>query len=335
MKPAVVFEELRTGSGLAEQFRRSFGLIGLDREFRAARSIFIKPNLTYPSFRAGVTTRLQFVAALVAALRTLNDSTWIYVGEGESGSRSFSMAEALERMGFCELARKFPRVRVVNLSDGPRVRFGANRSEGSGDIELPRLLCEEVDFSISCPVPKLHCLTTVSLALKNVWGCLPDPYRLRHHAALNSVIAQLAERMSFRYAFLDGAWGLDDNGPIEGMARRLDWFAASNSLGAFDRAVAARMGIDAARIPHLALAEAQGLLPAVEEIGVIEAGAMAPQPFHLRRTFWNYPALAAFHSRRLTQLVYLSRFSDAIRRAMYLVRPRAVGMETMTELRAE
>jgi uncharacterized protein (DUF362 family) len=245
------------------------------------------------------------------------------------------MTAALERMGFCDLERTFPRVRVVNLSDGPRVRFGVNSSAVAGDIELPRLLCEEVDFSISCPAPKLHCLTTVSLALKNVWGCLPDAYRLRHHSALNGVIAQLAERMRFRYAFLDGAWGLDDNGPIEGTARRLDWFAASNSLGAFDRVVAARMGFEAGRVAHLAAAERQGLLPGLDEIRMIEPAPLRPDPFRLRRTFWNYPALAAFHSRRLTELVYLSRFSDAIHRAMYLARPRAVEPATATELAAE
>lgn len=335
MKATVFFEELRDDSALAEQFQRTFGLLGLDRDFRAARAIFIKPNLTYPAFKAGVTTRLEFVAALLAALRTLNDSTWIYVGEGESGSRSFAMTEALERLGFCDLERRFPRLRVVNLSAGPRVRFGANESEGSGEIELPRLLCEEVDFSISCPVPKLHCLTTVSLALKNVWGCLPDPYRLRHHAALNGAIAQLAGRMRFRYAFLDGAWGLDDNGPIEGTARRLDWFAASNSLGAFDRVVAARMGFEAREVAHLAAAERQGLLPDLDEIRLVEAGPVRPCAFRLRRTFWNYPALAAFHSRRLTRLVYLSRFSEVIHRAMYLVRPRGAGSEPLTEIAAE
>lgn len=335
MKLSVVFEALREDSGLPEQFQGTFGPLGLDREFRAARAIFIKPNLTYPSFRAGVTTSLEFVAALVAALRTLNDSTWIYVGEGESGSQSFSMTEALKGMGFCELERKFPRVRAVNLSDGRRLRFSGNESVGGGDIELPRLLCEEVDFSISCPVPKLHCLTTVSLALKNVWGCLPDAYRLRHHAALNGVIAQLAERMRFRYAFLDGAWGLDDNGPIEGKARRLDWFAASNSLGAFDRVVAAKMGFEAGEVAHLAAAERQGLLPDLDEIRLVEAGPAKPRAFRLRRKFWNYPAMAAFHSRRLTQLIYLSRFSDVIHRAMYLVRPRAAGSEPLTEIAAE
>ena len=85
----------------------------------------------------------------------------------------------------------------------------------------------------------------------------------------------------------------------------------------------------------MALAEAHGLMPTAEEIRVIERKAMEPQPFRLRRTFWNYPALAAFQSRRLTQLVYLSRFSDAIHRTMYLVRPRAVGLEPLTEIAAE
>ena len=335
MNTTVLIDALRDGPELTEQFQRSLAALGLDRDFLAARAIFIKPNLTYPLFKPGVTTRVEYITALIEALRTLNDSTWIYVGEGESGSRSFAMTEALERMGFRNIERKFPRVRVVNLSDGPRLRFEAGSCSAAGQIELPRLLCEEIDFAISCPVPKLHCLTTVSLALKNVWGCLPDAYRLRHHSVLDNVIAQLAARMRFRYAFLDGAWGLDGNGPIEGTARRLDWFAASNSLGAFDRVLAARMGFDASQVAHLASAERLGLLPALDEIRMIEAARMKPRQFRLRRTFWNYPALAAFYSRRLTELVYLSRFSKAIHRAMYLVRRRAVAPQSVRELAAE
>jgi len=95
------------------------------------------------------------------------------------------------------------------------------------------------------------------------------------------------------------------------------------------------MGFEASEAAHLAEAERQGLLPGLDEIRVIEAGPMKPHRFDLRRTFWNYPALAAFHSRRLTRLVYLSRFSNAIHRAMYLVRPRAVEPQSMTELSAE
>lgn len=99
--------------------------------------------------------------------------------------------------------------------------------------------------------------------------------------------------------------------------------------------VAARMGFGANEVAHLGAAEQQGLLPHPDEVRLIDAGPVRPHAFRLRRTFWSYPALAAFHSRRLTELVYLSRFSDAIHRAMYLIRPRAVGTELTAEIASE
>ena len=60
--------------------------------------VFIKPNLTYPVYKKGVTTRYVFVRNIVAALKRLNKELEICIGEGEGGYNSFSMTEAMARM---------------------------------------------------------------------------------------------------------------------------------------------------------------------------------------------------------------------------------------------
>ena len=99
--PIVIVQNLNDdAAGLQNQFLGAFDSIGLSSDFDRAKAVFIKPNLTYPNFKAGVTTRRDFVAALVAALRNINTTTKIYIGEGEGGYNSFSMTDAMKDMAF-------------------------------------------------------------------------------------------------------------------------------------------------------------------------------------------------------------------------------------------
>ena len=66
----------------------------------SARAILIKPNLTYPTYKKGVTTRIEFIREVVGTLKDLNKNVKIYIGEGEGGYHSFSMDEAFKTMGF-------------------------------------------------------------------------------------------------------------------------------------------------------------------------------------------------------------------------------------------
>ncbi len=243
--------------------------------FEKAKAIFIKPNLTYPVYKKGVTTRKEFVESLVAALREINSETKIYIGEGEGGYNSFSMTEAFKNMGYFELEKEFPQVRIINLSKIPSKGLEIDTPRGPYRISLPERFCNEVDFSISCPVPKVHCMTKVTLSYKNQWGCLPDVMRLKNHYMFDYIISKVSDILKFRYAFLDGKYGLNNNGPMIGDPVEINWFVASNSLGAFDMIVSEMMGFDWREIGHLSQAAKYGFIPKrkdVELIGDIEIG---------------------------------------------------------------
>ena len=101
---------------LEKQFLRSFNVISIIPDFETAKAVFIKPNLTFPYYKEGVTTRRDFVAALVHSLRKINTATKIYIGEGEGGYNSFcSMTEAMRVMGFFEIAETYSNIEIVNL----------------------------------------------------------------------------------------------------------------------------------------------------------------------------------------------------------------------------
>lgn len=309
--------------GLVSQIGEAAEMIGIGERMKSARKVFIKPNLTYPAYKTGVTTRKEFVEALVTGLRKFNPVTKIYIGDGEGGYNSFSMSEALRTMGYYKIAEKVPNVEIVNLSLLPRQTVKVEVKGQAYPLELPALF-DDVDFSITCPVPKVHCMTGVTLSYKNQWGCVPDTMRLKNHFVFDEIIAQICDNLRFRYAFLDGKYGLDDNGPIMGRPVEVNWFVASNSLGAFDMLVSEMMGFNWQKIGHLRTATAHGYMPKREDIDVVGDIGPLKRKFILRRNVWNYPAMAAFHSSSLTQLVYFSRWSKIIHDLMYTFRARPI-----------
>jgi uncharacterized protein (DUF362 family) len=322
--PVVFVEELEgDGDALYKQIMRSFPALSFERELGKANAVFIKPNLTYPYYREGVVTRVEFIEGLVSAIREINKEIKIYIGDGEGGYNSFSMTGALEEMGFFDLAKKYKDVIIVNLSELPSRECEISTFKGPYTLRLPDLFFEEIDFSISCPVPKVHCMTKVTLAYKNLWGCQPDALRLENHYMFSYLIAKIAELLKFKYAFLDGKYGLDDNGPMQGTAIEVGWFVASNSLSAFDMVVSEMMGFNWEDIDHLKMADQYGLAPKRGDISILGNVGLG-RDFRLKRNFWNYPALLAFHSKSLTELFYCSRFSGILHDLMYMIRKRPI-----------
>jgi len=323
--PVVIVNNLKDDvAGLRHQFLGTFDSTGLSLDFDRAQAIFIKPNLTYPNFKAGVTTRRNFVAALVAALRNINTTTKIYIGEGEGGYNSFSMTDAMRNMGFYKIAQNYPNVKILNLSKMATRIVDLEANGKPYPLRLPELFFEEIDFCISCPLPKVHCMTGITLSFKNQWGCLPDTMRLKNHYVFDEIISQVCDILKFRYAFLDGKYGLDNNGPMTGDTVEVNWFVASNSLGAFDRVVSGMMGFDWQRIGHLKMAEKYGFVPTADEIQIIGDPDALKRKFTLKRNFWNYPALAGFNSKKLTHLFYFSIWAKSLHDVMYAFRKRPI-----------
>lgn len=242
----------------------------------------------------------------------------------KGGYNSFSMTDAMRVMGFYDIAKRYPNVEIVNISKLPSRTIELKAKGKAYPIDLPTLLLDEVDFCITTPLPKVHCMTQLSLSYKNEWGCLPDVMRLKNHYMFDYIISKVSETLKFKYAFLDGKYGLDKNGPMMGDPVEVNWFVASNSLGAFDRVVSGMMGFDWQKIGHLKMAAEYGLMPGREDVEVIGDIESLKWKFVLKRSFWNYPALAASHSKKLSHLFYFSRLAKPLHDIMYKFRKRPI-----------
>jgi uncharacterized protein (DUF362 family) len=130
--------------------------------------VFVKPNLTFPSYRPGVMTSPDAVEAALTAI--LDYTPRVYVGDADSGGYNpFSMDEVYRETGLVERAARLG-VSIVNLSREARSSIELPVGRRRLRVELPRLLTEEIDLLVTMPVPKMHANSTVSLTFKNQWG---------------------------------------------------------------------------------------------------------------------------------------------------------------------
>lgn len=300
----------------------------LERVSRTTR-VALKPNLTYPYYKAGVTTSPEVVRATVQVLKEYTDQ--IAIVETDGGYGAWMAVEAFAGHGFYELRDEFG-VEIVNLceEEAERIRF---RSRGrTYELPLPRRLLHETDLFITMPVPKIHCMTGLTLSYKNQWGCIPDIMRLRRHYIFNDAI--VAINRALRPVVLgDGTYFLDRNGPMEGDPVRMDLIIAATDAGAFDRYVSEFMGWSWRRVPHLRRAVSLGDMPAdLAQVACNVAPTEArTREFRLERTPRNWISLAGFKSRFLTWLGYESWFGRVVLHAVLYaivgkpVKPRPEG----------
>lgn len=287
--------------------------------------VSIKPNLTYPIPRSGVTTSPAVLEALIRAISSRTHN--ITVVESDGGSSSFTADEAFAGHGVPEICRRYG-ARAINLTRYARETLAAEIGGRRVEVELSRLLTHETDVFITMPVPKVHMMTGVSLGFKNQWGCLPDVKRLRNHSDFARKILAINRILRPQFAIFDGTWFLDHSGPIEGVAVRKDLLIASRDAGAGSLVCCELMGIKPASIRHLRLAIAEGMMPrAIGEVTTnVELEAFKGPRFRLHRRWFQWLTLAVFHSRLATIALYDSPLASPAHQLLYLFRGQSADI---------
>ena len=279
---------------------------GFFRDVPAGGRVFLKPNLTFPVYRPGVMTSFACLKAVVEVLRERGFQ--VTIGEADSGGYNrFSMDEVFAQTGINELARATG-AQVVNLSHLPSEAVSVRAGWRTLAVPLSRLLLHEMDAFISLPVPKIHMNTQVSLSLKNQWGCIQEPSeRLKLHPYFAETIYEVCARLPRPYAVVDGRFGLNGTGPMQGQPVELNWLLVANDLVACDRVCCRLMQVDEARVRYLSHFRRQGWWTDYAAIQVSQPlEPFLKEKFYLRRAWTDYPGLLCFNSAFLAWLGYRS-----------------------------
>ncbi|HUT88775.1 MAG TPA: DUF362 domain-containing protein [Thermoguttaceae bacterium] len=244
------------------------------------RRVLLKPNVgRVASPGAGITTHPDVVAAAIDAFREAGAD----VAVGESPIVGVRVHEAFEASGVALVAAE----RGCPLVDMDRRRF-VKVSVPEGRALHSLKVCAavlEFDFLVSLPVMKMHMHTGVTLAVKNMKGCLwrrskvelhmLPPIEGSDHKPIDVAIADMSSVLRPHLAVIDGTVGMEGLGPSAGRAKPLDAVVASADAFAADAVACRLMGTEAENIPHLSLGADRGY-------GVIDLGRMTVTPENWR-----------------------------------------------------
>jgi uncharacterized protein (DUF362 family) len=149
----------------------------------------------------------------------------------------------------------------------------------------------EADVVINLPKVKSHVQLTMTLGVKNLFGCVPGKMKAWWHMEagkdrrrFGTMLVETARAISPELTIIDGIIGHEGNGPINGEPRALGLLAASNNVFALDRAMVAILGVDPSQIPTLVESQRLGLCP---DLSQIDFPLM--QPAELAVDDWQLP----------------------------------------------
>jgi uncharacterized protein (DUF362 family) len=282
-------------------------------ELRDDSRIILKPNLCCPIPKLGVTTSARWLRTVVSALRIYTEH--ITIVESDGMRQAWSAEEAFKNHGVYDLCQQYG-IRAVNLTQERTRTVSTVVNDRDITLTLPSLLFE-TDLFVSVPVAKVHSMTTVSLGLKNQWGCIPSPYRFRYHSRFSETVVAVNKLLRPRLSFIDGGYFLDRRGPLHGRPIRMG-VGISGELGAAEVVTCNLMGFDPALIPYLNLAQAHRLLP-TSAPKILDHDYQEGYKCSLRRTATDWLRLGVFRSRTASRLLNDSFLAGPLHHAYYIM----------------
>jgi uncharacterized protein (DUF362 family) len=241
-------------------FGRLLSMIGVLDRVTTAGSVLIKPNLcagTHCWPESGVVTNRELLIDFCKFVRRANPRVRLLVGESDSAGFGFAY-DKFRAQSYAILADEC-QVELVDLSRTELQLYEVPRPYYfKRGIYLSRVF-NEVDVFVSFGKIKTHNMTTVSGALKNLFGCLPEFNKYHHHPRIHNAVADLAQAIRPDISLLDGMPAHEGNGPVHGTPWQLGVVVAGADPVATDSASARILGFDPRRVRHLMLAENAGV----------------------------------------------------------------------------
>jgi len=252
----------------------------------AGRTVLIKPNLVMKRApQSGIVTDPQVTRAVVD-LALAAGAARVLIVEGATGGNNFAACgyEFFANYG------SDGRVALINLDQQPNSLVAVPDGLAYRQLYLPALLMDEGVFRISIGKLKTHMESLATLSMKNLFGLPPQslymnstlPARFAmHDRGLHQTVLDLNLAWPIDFALVDGVWGLEGDGPLQGTPVRMDLVVAGRNALAVDRVCLQIMGIDQGAVQHLVYAAQRGLGPADLAAITIAGDPFTPRPFVL------------------------------------------------------
>jgi uncharacterized protein (DUF362 family) len=184
-----------------------------------------------------------------------------------------------------------PLMKELNL---PVVEFHAQRYQTASQEFNHLRLCKEAmeaDVVINLPKVKSHTQLTLTMGVKNLFGCVPGKMKAWWHMEAGKderrfaeMLVETARAIAPDLTIVDGIIGHEGNGPSGGEPRQLNVLGASSDVFALDRSIVEILNVDPALVPTVAASQQLGL---VGELADIHFPLL--RPLELQVMDWKLP----------------------------------------------
>jgi len=238
-------------------------LAQLDLSPARGKRVLLKPNVgRVAPPEAGITTHPQVVAAAIDAFREAGAD----VAVGESPIWGVKTEEAFDSAGITLVAHERDCI-LIDMDARRFVEVPVPDGVAINSLKVcPEVL--EYDLVVSLPVMKMHMHTGVTLAIKNMKGCLwrrskvglhmLPPVEGHDEKPIDIAIADMSSVLRPHLSIIDGTVGMEGLGPSAGQAKPLNVIVVSADVFAADAIACRLMGTTAEDIPHLRIGAERG-----------------------------------------------------------------------------
>jgi len=228
---------------------------GLSQRLKGCRRAFIKPNLVSDVkeyIQNGSNTDIRVIEGVLQYLSDCDVKA--FLGESDMGPqlKGRKLKYALKYMGVYDLQKRYD-FTIVNLTHDKKTLVKFSNPLFLKEIELGKTLLD-ADLILNLPKIKTHKYATLTCSLKNMFGTIPDPLRVKYHPNIHAVLADLNSVFySKMFVLVDGIIAMEGNGPIYGNPVNLDLLLFAEDPLAADVTAARIIGMKPEEIEHLKL----------------------------------------------------------------------------------
>lgn len=222
---------------------------GMKAIVRKGDRVLLKPNLLTASRPTKeCITRPEIVYSVAELVIAAGGKP--FLGDSPAFGSAMGVAKANGYLPLCE---------KLNL---PIVEFKGQRyltdSENFNHLRLSKEAMD-ADVVINLPKVKSHMQLTMTLGVKNLFGCVPGKMKAWWHVEagkdanrFGEMLVETAKAIAPDLTIIDGIIGHEGNGPSGGEPRKLGVLGASTDVFALDRAMIELLNVDPLLVPTLA-----------------------------------------------------------------------------------
>ncbi len=218
---------------------------GMSAIVKPGDRVLLKPNLlTGARPTKECTTRPEIVYCVAKMVLAAGGKPFLGDSPAFGSAKGVAIANGLMAM-----------VEELNL---PIVEFHGERYATGGHLQHLRLSKEAMgaDVIINLPKVKSHMQLTITMGVKNLFGCVPGKMKAWWHMEAGKDVHKFAHMLietaltiTPQLTIADGIIGHEGNGPSGGEPKQLGVLAASTDVFALDRVIAEILGVKPEQAP--------------------------------------------------------------------------------------